>query len=332
MLEAAHPSRRDTARSVATTASIASIGTALPRRVVTSKEIAARIGVEPGWIEHRTGIRERRHAGPDESLTELATAAAERALAAAGVAGADLDLVLVATSSPDRTLPNAAPLVAGAIGAGSALACDIGAACTGFLSGLALATGHIESGRARHALVVGADFCSRFVDHRDRKTAGLFADGAGAAVISAGGAGAIEMIEMRSDASDAECLVLGPPDHLIRMRGQDTFRAAVDGLSGITEEVLAGSGLVIDDVDLFIYHQANARITAAVGERVGLPADRVVDCIETLGNTSAASLPLALSEAAADGRLQPGARLLLAAFGAGFLWGACLTTWGGEVG
>jgi len=317
------------------TASIAAIGTALPRTAVGNETIADRLGIAPEWIEQRTGIRERRIAAADESTTGLAIAAGERALAAAGIAGEQLDLVLVATFTPDRLLPNAAPLVADALGARGAFACDLGAACTGFLSGLALAAGQIESGRAATALVVGADLISRFTDRDDRKTAGLFADGAGAAVItaSAPGApgGAIERTILRSDAREADCIVLADPDRLIRMRGQDTFRAAVDALSSVTLEVLEAEAATIADVDLFVYHQANARITRAVGERLRLPEERVVDCIERLGNTSAATLPLALSAAAHEGRLQPGARVLLAAFGAGFVWGGALVRWDGVV-
>ena len=316
-------------------AGIAAIGTALPRSVVGSDEIEARLGVAPGWIEQRTGIRERRIAGEGDSLTALGADAALRALGAAGVAAESLEMVLVATFTPDRLLPNAAPMIADAIGARGAFACDIGAACTGFLSAVSLAVGQIESGRAEHVLVVGADLTSRMTDRGDRKTAGLFADGAGAVVLRptrADGAGAIESIVLHSDARQADCIVVERDERLIRMRGQDTFRAAVDALSDVTLEVLAAEQARIDEIDLFVYHQANARITAAVGERLGLPADRVIDCIGELGNTSAATLPLALAEAGRAGRLQPGARVLLAAFGAGFVWGGALLRWDGELG
>lgn len=313
------------------TAAIAGLGTALPPDVVTTEEVAARLVIDPDWIVQRTGIRERRIAGPDASLTALAIEAGQRALEAAKVEASDVDLVLVATLTADRLLPNAAPLVADGLGARGAFACDVGAACTGFLSGLALAAGQIESGRARCALVVGADLLSRVTDAADRKTAGLFADGAGAAVLGAGGAGAVERILLRSDARQSECIVAENDERLIRMRGQDTFRAAVDSLSDVTLEALGAQGLGIDDVDLFAYHQANRRITTAVGERLGLPADRVVDCIEGLGNTSAATLPLALAHADRTGQLQPGARVLVAAFGAGFVWGAGLLRWNARV-
>ena len=311
----------------ATTASVTGLGTALPATVVDSAAIAARLGIEADWIVQRTGIRERRIATIGESLTGLAIVAGGRALEAAGLDAADLDIVLVATLTADDLLPNAAPLVADGLGARGAFACDLGAACTGFLSGLALAAAQIESGRARNALVIGADLLSRVTDRSDRKTAGLFGDGAGAVVVGRGGAGAIERILLRSDARQADCIVAGNEERLVRMRGQDTFRAAVDCLSEVTDEVLAAEGLDSGDVDLFVYHQANARIIRAVGERLDLPSERVVDCIERLGNTSAATLPLALDHAAAAGSLRPGDRVLLAAFGAGFLWGAGLMTW-----
>ncbi len=327
---------REQAGTRTRTAAIESIGTALPEGAVANDAIAARLGIAPEWIEQRTGIRERRIAGDGESLTALGAAAGRRALDAAGVDGAEIDLVLVATFTPDRVLPNAAPLIAGAVGARGAFACDLGAACTGFLSGLALAAGQIESGRACRALVIGAELTSRVTDRDDRKTAGLFADGAGAAVVGAGagagaGAGSIDGIVLRSDERDADCIVLGEPEGVIRMRGQDTFRAAVDALSSITLESLAAAGETLDDVDLFVFHQANARITAAVGERLGVAPERVVDCIARLGNTSAATLPLALAEAEAEGRLRPGARVLLATFGAGFVWGGGLIRWRGVI-
>ena len=316
-----------------TTAALSGVGTALPAVAVPSSEIAARLGIDASWIVQRTGIRERRIAGADETLTGLATLAARRALAAADVDAAAVDLVLVATFTADRLLPNAAPLVADAIGARGAFACDLGAACTGFLSGLALAAAQVESGRARTTLVIGADLMSRVTDRDDRKTAGLFGDGAGAVVIApgAGGAGSIGRILLRSDAREADCIVADNEERLIRMRGQDTFRAAVDGLGDITEELLAAEGVDVDDVDLFVYHQANARIIHAVGDRLALPGGRVVDCIEQLGNTSAATLPLALAHAARDGRLAPGDRVLIAAFGAGFVWGAGMLRWDAEV-
>jgi 3-oxoacyl-[acyl-carrier-protein] synthase-3 len=311
-------------------AGIASVAAALPPERVQNDEIAARIGVTPEWIATRTGIRERRRASAGASLTALAAEAGRKALDAAGVEGSDVDLVLVATFTQDELLPNAAPLVASQLGAPGAAACDLGAACTGFVAGLSLAAAQIESGRVRSALVIGADLLSRVTDGYDRQTAALFADGAGAVLLGAGGPGRIGTTLLRSDASNAGAIVAGRDERLIRMEGHDVYRAAVNSLVQITLDALEAEGLGIGDIDLFVYHQANARITRAVGARLGVPAERVVDCIGQQGNTGAATLPLALCHAAGEGRLRPGARVLLAATGAGFVYGAAVVDWDGE--
>ncbi len=304
-------------------ASIAALGTALPARVVPNAPIAARIGVADGWIESRTGIHERRMAGDGESLTRLATAAGRHALKNAGLAAADLDLVVVATFTQDDLLPNAAPVVAHALGATHAGAFDVGAACTGFLAALSMATAYVEASRARHALVIGADIVTRATDHDDRRTAALFGDGAGAVVVGPSPApGLIGPAILRSDGAGAAHIRASHDERLIRMDGHETFRAAVVRLTEVTRDAVDAAGLELADVDLFVYHQANARILSAVADRLGLDPTRVVNAIGTLGNTSAASLPLAL--AAADPA--PGSTLLLAAFGAGFTWGAMTLT------
>ena len=308
-------------------AGIASVAAVLPPDRVRNDEIAERIGVSPEWIVERTGIRERRKAAEGASLTELAAEAGRRALAAAGADPASVELVLVATLTPDSLLPNAAPLVAGALGIRGAAACDVGAACTGFMTALSLAAAQVETGRVRNALVIGADLLSRVTDRDDRKTAALFADGAGAVFITAHGPGRIGRTIVRSEPESAQAIVACREERLIRMQGHEVYRAAVGYLSDVTLELLDAEGLTIDDVDLFVYHQANARITRAVGERLGLPADRVVDCISEQGNTGAATLPLALGHAAANGMLRPGDRVLLAATGAGFIYGAGLVEW-----
>lgn len=313
----------------ARTAGIAAIAMATPEHVVGNAPIAARLGLDDGWIESRTGISERRHAASGERLTDLAAEAASAALARADVAAADLDLVLVATSSPDELLPNAAPLVSEAVGAGAAAALDVGAACTGFLAALALAAGQVEAGRARRTLVVGADLMSRVVDPDDRNTAIIFGDGAGAAVVTDSPAdGRIGPAVLGADGGDGGDLIVLPRDGKLRMAGQDTFRNAVSRLAESTREAVARAGLELHEIDLFVYHQANGRILRAVGERLGIDADRVVDCIDGYGNTSAATIPIALCEAGAAGRLRPGARVLLGAFGAGFTWGAAVVEWG----
>jgi 3-oxoacyl-[acyl-carrier-protein] synthase III len=305
---------------------IAAVAAWLPDRVVENEELAEPLGVDSIWIESRTGIRRRRRVGA-EGLVDLAAGAGASALTLAGVDPADLDLVLVATFTPDQLQPHAAPLVASRLGAGSAAAIDIGAACTGFLSALSLATAQLESGRARAALVVGAEVLSRVTDYGDRRTAGLFGDGAGAAVLTPEGPGLIGPIALRSDGVRAELIQATHDERLVRMDGRATFRAAVAAMSDVTQEVVSDAGLALDEIDLFVYHQANSRIISAVGERLGLPADRVIDCLAEYGNTSAASIPIALSEAASAGLLRKGSRVLLSAFGAGLTWGAGIVEW-----
>ena len=312
-----------------TGAAIASVAVSLPAHVVENAEISARLGVAEGWIERRTGIRSRRIADPGERLDAHATAASQRALELAGVEAAELDMVLVATTTADELLPNAAPLVAHALGAERAGAFDIGAACTGFLSALAVGSAQIEAGRARSVLVVGADFMSRITDPDDRATAAVFADGAGASVlVGAPAASRIGPVILGADGDGAQYIHVGSEERLIRMRGHETFREAVTRMSLATMQAAAAAEVTLEDIDLFVYHQANSRILSAVGERLGLPCDRVVDCIGEYGNTSAATLPLALWHAEQAGRLAAGDRVLLSAFGAGFTWGGVVVEWG----
>ena len=309
-------------------AAAVAVGISLPDRIVANAEIAARIGVDDAWIERRTGIRHRRIAAPGERLDAHAAQAARRALEAAGVDPAAVDLVLVATTTADELMPNAAPLVAAAIGAGRAGAFDIGSACTGFLAALSVGTAQIEAGRARCVVVIGADHMSRITDPTDRATAAVFADGAGAVVLEAAASGRIGPIVLGSDGSGAEHIRVERDPALIRMRGHETFREAVARLAESTQQAARAAEVGLDEIDLFVYHQANGRILSAVAERLGLGADRVVDCIGEHGNTSAATLPLALAASQRDGRLTPGARVLLGAFGAGFTWGATVLRWG----
>jgi 3-oxoacyl-[acyl-carrier-protein] synthase III len=312
------------------TAAIASVAMTVPDNVVTNATVAEGAGVTEQWIVHRTGVHERRHVAPGERLQDLATSAGRQALEAAGVAPEDLDLVLVATVSPDELLPNAAPLVALDLGAHKAGAMDVGAACTGFLSALSLAAAQVECGRCEHVLVIGADVLSRFVDKTDRGTAALFADGAGAVVVSAasGGPGLIGHIALYADGAGAPSICASHDDRILRMQGHDTFKAAVHRLSESTLEAVDRVGLQLDDIGLFVYHQANARILAAVGERLGVDQARVIDCIDRYGNTSSATLPIALADARERGMLEPGMNVVLAAFGAGFTWGAGVIQWG----
>jgi 3-oxoacyl-[acyl-carrier-protein] synthase-3 len=320
-----------------TPAAILSVATELPPDRVTSAELAERLEVTEEWIISRTGIRERRRARPDERLSDYATRAGARALEAAGVDAANLDLVIVATLSQDELTPNTAPIVAHNLGATRAGAFDVGAACTAFLAALAQGCANIESGRAQHVLVIGADFVTRLVDYSDKRSAPLFADAAGAVVLGPsddrhggdGDRGAIGPIVLGADGSHAETLFATIAERKVRMDGPEVFRHAVARMSEVTLDAVARAGLTLADIDLFVFHQANARITRALGERLGLDPDRVVECIETIGNASAATLPVGLATAQADGRLPPGANVVLAAFGAGFTWGGGVVRWGG---
>lgn len=328
--------------SALTPAAILSVATDLPPERVTSAELAERLGVTEDWIVTRTGIRERRRARADERLSDYATRAGARALEAAGVDAANLDQVIVATLSQDEVTPNTAPIVAHNLGATRAGAFDVGAACTAFLTALAQGSANIESGRAQYVLVVGADFVTRLIDYSDKRSAPLFADAAGAVVLGPahpptdtdepgeGDRGLIGPIVLGADGSHAATLFATIDDRKIRMDGPEVFRHAVARMGDVTLDAVHRAGLTLADIDLFVFHQANARITRALGERLDLDPERVVECIETIGNASAATLPIGLATAQADGRLQPGARVLLAAFGAGFTWGGGVVQWGGR--
>ena len=303
------------------------VGVALPSRVVPSSEIAARLGVSDHWIESRTGVRERRFASDGDRLCDLAAAAGADALQRAGVEADSLDLVIVATCTADAPMPATAPLVAGVLGGTRAGAFDVNAACNGFIAALDVACAQVEAGRAERVLVIGADLMSRLIDPDDRRTAALFGDGAGALLVDR--TWLLGPTVLGADAAGATYIASGYERASLRMDGHETFKAAVAHLADVTLEALAAAGLTLADVDLFVYHQANARILSAVGERLELAPERVVNAIGTLGNTSAASIPLALAAAEREGSLVRGSRLLLAAFGAGFTWGATTLTWGG---
>lgn len=318
----------DLETAVATRAAMAGLGVAVPERVVTAAETAKRLGVEEEWVLARTGVKERRFAAPEDRLDDLAALACERALAAAGVKAKEVDLVLVATSTADELMPNAAPLVAHKIGATHAGAMDVGSACTGFIAALTLATAQIESGRARNVLIVGADIMSQLLDGHDRATAALFGDGAAAALIApAANGGAIGPIQVYADGSGGDAVLAEHDNRVIRMQGQDTFKAAVDGLATATTAAVKAAGISLDDITAFAYHQANARILKAVGERLKLDPAKVINCIHRFGNTSAATVPMALEQAQSEGLIEPGSHVLLGAFGSGFTWGAGVVTW-----
>jgi len=307
---------------------IGAAGMAVPEQVVENAPIAERLGVEPEWIVKRTGISRRHVLAPGERLIDIAARAGGAALAAADVDPDDVDLVLVATTTKDHLTPDAAPLVAAELGARRAGAFDVGAACTGFVAAVAVARGQIETGAARCVLVIGADALYQYLDLDDKRTAGLFGDGAGAVVMMATDPpGRVGTPVLRADGAQAE-LIFANRGAKLEMQGRETFENAVNRLSEVTGEALAAAGIEAPDIDLFVYHQANRRILRAVGERLGLAPERVLDYIAEYANTSAATIPIALAEAQADGTLVAGQRLLLAAFGAGFTWGAVVLDWG----
>ncbi len=313
---------------VTTSTAILGLGSFLPETVVGNLPIAERLGIDEAWILKRTGIRSRRHATPDLRLSDLAIEAGRAAVEDSGVDPAELDSVLVATTSADEITPNAAPYVATALGAGRAVAMDIGAACTAFVTALSVGAAQIESGRARTVLVIGADVLSRFVDYDDKRTAALFGDGAGAVVLGADGEGSIGPFVFGSDATLAEAIIARREDGVLHMDGHATFNAAVAALTQSTRDACERAGVPVSDVDLFVFHQANGRITRAVAERLELPDERVADYVADMGNTSAASIPLALAAARAEDRLHAGDTVVVAAVGAGFTWGASVLQWG----
>jgi 3-oxoacyl-[acyl-carrier-protein] synthase III len=323
---AAPPRRPRTVR----TAGIAALGAALPPRVVDNAEIAPALGVDSGWIVQRTGISRRRRVSEDQPLADLAAAAGRRALDAAPLAAAELDAVLVATATPDGFMPPTAPIVASALGAERAMAWDVGLACSGFVAALVQAAALVESGRASNVLVIGAEVMSRYVDPDDRSTAMLFGDGAGAALVVGGGAAEIGAGVLGADGGMGAALDTDPATGCMRMDGHTVFMHAVPRMAGAALEALEAAGRQLDEVDLVVAHQANARITRALAARLDLPADRVVDVIGETGNTSAASIPLALAHATAAGRVPDEGLVLLCAFGAGFAWGATVLQTTGE--
>jgi 3-oxoacyl-[acyl-carrier-protein] synthase-3 len=309
-------------------ASVVSAGSCFPEQVVPTDAIAGPMGIEADWLVRRTGVAFRHKAASGERLTDVAASAARRALSRADVAPSDVDLIIVATMTPDDLTPHTAAIVAADIGARGAGAIDLNAACTGFVSGIALACGQIESGRAANVLLVGAETMSRITDPDDRGTAAVFADGAGAVLMRGAEEGRIGPIVLGSDGANADLVLATRAEGITRMQGHDTFRHAVERMAEASGEAAAAAGLTLAEIDLFVYHQANARILRSVGERLDLPVERVVDSIVHFGNTSAASIPLALEDARLAGDLEPGANVLIAAFGAGLTWGATVIEWG----
>jgi 3-oxoacyl-[acyl-carrier-protein] synthase III len=308
-------------------------GSCLPGNPVSNDDLAARgIDTNDEWIVARTGIRSRYLAEPGTTSSELGLVAARRALEMAGVAAADLDLIIVATSTPDFIFPSTACLIQGKLGNKGATAFDVQAVCAGFAYALGIAEKFIRSGSHKKALVIGAEVFSRILDWQDRSTCVLFGDGAGAVVLEASEKPGILATAMHADGSQSGILnvpgqicggqVTGDP--FLRMDGQSVFKFAVRVLAEIAEEVCSAAGIQTGDVDWLIPHQANIRIIDATGKKLGVKRDNVIVTVDRHGNTSAASVPLALDEAVRDGRIQRGQKVLLEGVGGGFTWGAAL--------
>ena len=313
---------------------IAGTGSALPKRVVTNHELAQTVDTSDEWIVERSGIRQRYIAGEGETTSTLAIEAARKALAAAGVEGSQIGLIVLATTTPDQTFPATATIVQDAIGANGGIAFDVAAVCSGFLYGLGVADSMLRAGMAQRALVIGAETMTRLLDWDDRTTCVLFGDGAGAVVLEArdvaeDGPGVLAT-HLHADGAHNELLYVdgGPSTtqsvgHL-RMKGREVFRHAVVNLADVLGNVLAECGLSAADLDWVVPHQANQRILDATAKKLGLPPEKVVVTVDRHANTSAASVPLALDCAVSDGRIKRGDLIVLEAMGGGFTWGASL--------
>ena len=324
-------------------AEIGGLGVAVPDRVVTNADFEKTLDTSDQWIVERTGIRERRIAGPGQSLASLSRDASMIALEQAGITPLDIDAIVLGTATPDRLLPSTACDLQALLGAENAGAFDISAACPGFIYGLTVAEGLIAAGQHKNVLVVGAEKLSTITDFTDRSTAILFGDGAGAAVLrptSGNGKGLLSTF-IKSDGKLAPLLyrpgggacdpisdkVVRERSHYIKMAGREVFKAAVLAMSESCDEALQRAGITGDQIDLLIPHQANIRIIEATAKHAGVPMEKVMVNVDRFGNTSSASIPLAIDQAVREGRIKPGMVLLLVAFGAGFTWGSVVVRW-----
>jgi len=318
---------------------VAGCGAYLPERVLTNDEIARTLDTSDEWIRERTGIRERRIAAPGQATSDLATRAADKALAKAGVDAADIDLIVLATSTPDDTFPATAVKVQAALGANRAAGFDVQAVCSGFVYALSVANNFIRVGQSQTALVIGAETFSRIVDWSDRTTAVLFGDGAGAMVLKAGeGKGTnadrgVLSTHLHSDGRKHQLLYAngGPSSTgtvgMVKMHGREVFRHAVVNLASVLDEALTANGLSASDVDWLVPHQANKRILDSTAAKLRLPPEKMVVTVDRHANTSAASIPLALAEADGDGRIKAGQLVVMEAMGGGFTWAAAVARW-----
>ena len=319
---------------------ITGLGCHVPERVLANEELATLVDTSDEWIVSRTGIRERRIAAPDEALTDIALPAARKALAGAGVRGEDIDLIIVATVTPDMAFPASATLIADQLGSHAAAAYDLSAGCTGFMYAVVQAYGMLAAGLVERALVVGGDVLSKILDWDDRGTLVLFGDGAGAVVLerSRNGGGFLGF-ELGAEGAGGVHLWLpgsgsrafDDTEKYVKMNGREVFKFATRVLVSSAEQVLAACGKTVDDVDLYVPHQANVRIIDHAIKKLGFPTAKVVVNVDRYGNTSSGSIPLALADAAADGRLRPGALVLMTGMGAGLTWGSALIEWTEEV-
>jgi 3-oxoacyl-[acyl-carrier-protein] synthase-3 len=310
-------------------------GSALPVRVVTNAQLTETVDTTDEWIVERSGIRQRHIAGDGETTATLATEAARNALAAAGIEAQSIDLIVLATATPDQTFPASATLVQQALGCTGGIAFDVAAVCSGFLYALGVADAMLRTGMANRALVIGAETMSRIVDWEDRATCVLFGDGAGAIVLEAQdsndpAAPGVIATRLHADGTHNELLFVdGGPSTTgtvgkIRMKGKEVFKHAVTNLADVLREVLDAAGVTADQLDWVVPHQANKRILDGTAKKLGLPADKVIVTVDRHANTSAASVPLALDLAVRDGRICPGQLVMLEAMGGGFTWGASL--------
>lgn len=325
-------------------AEIAGLGVAVPEKIVTNADFEKSLDTSDQWIVERTGIRERRIAAPGQSLAMLSREAAIIAMDQAGIGPLDLDAIVLGTATPDRLLPSTACDLQALLGADNAAAFDISAACPGFIYGLTVAEGLIASGQGKHVLVIGAEKLSTITDYTDRSTAILFGDGAGAAVLrqtdGRSGRGLLATF-IKSDGKLAPLLyrpgggasdpisekVVRERSHYIKMAGREVFKAAVLAMSESCDQALTRAGITAEDIDLLVPHQANIRIIESTAKHAGVPMEKVMVNVDRFGNTSSASIPLAIDQAVREGRIKPGSILLLVAFGAGFTWGSVVVRW-----
>ena len=321
-------------------AALISVASWLPEARLTNADLERLVDTSDEWIRSRTGIAERRIAAPGDATSDLAARAGAIALERSGVEPSDVDLLIVATSTPDMVFPSTACLAQAKMGL-TCPAYDLNAACTGFIYAIEMATAMIESGRARTIMVIGADVLSSIVDYTDRSTCILFGDGAGAVVLQASEEPGVLSVHLGADGTGADLLYvpaggsaapvtpenLAAGDTYLKMNGNEVFKFAVRAIPGVTKQALADSGLTTDDVDWLVPHQANQRITDTVAQRLGIAHERVVCRIEDIGNTSAASIPIALDSLYRDGHLRAGDILALVGFGAGLTYGAAIVRW-----